>query len=405
MLLFAMLLSKPLLENFITVTTILRSFELGCYIVVFYYLHKLHKANSLRNLRSYEKFLYVLLFLVTLSILLRGEWPRNPKDFALHLLATPTYSLPFIVALLPNARHFESIIKIFYAASLFVIPIWLINASQLVQVGTHLAEGIGIYLPFMSAFLLGVGCCFDKRQKRINIIIWSVYFLLMMLNARRNVSFSLFVYAFIAYMFSFSNMLKKNKAKFVVMSFASLFAGIVLLLNLQALSSGLFKNMAGRIGQDSRSGVEEFFFADFAKAPMSDWMFGRGMDGGYAQVVVSEATGEVSDIRPVIETGYLHIMLKGGLVYDALIILLMLLALKRGCSKKDKLSKYISVILLTYFVDLYTTNPVCSFSVRSILFWFCIGVASSKSQWQVDGLITLDMCKNNFVEDKKNIKN
>ena len=377
-LVFATLLINPLLSKFVPNTTILRSMEMLCYISIFIYEFKLYRANCLRHFCSYEKILYVLLLFISIYIVIRGNWPDSPKDFALHILSTPQYALPFIIIPLPNAKYFKDIITIFYKASLCVIPIWIINVSDLVQVGTFRGEAIGAFLPFLSAFLLGLSYFFNKRQRKLNVIIWAVYFLLMMLNARRNVSFTLLLYAFIAYVFSIAANMKRNIVKSVLTILVSVLIGLFLLLEMDTLSSALFKNMSNRISENSRSGVENLFIADFTNAPITDWIFGRGMDGGYYQIMIDEETGEINDNRTIIETGYLNMMLKGGIVYDAIIILIMMLAVKRGYSKGNRIYSFLATILLTYFIDLYTTNPVCIFSVRSIVFWFCISVLSDK---------------------------
>lgn len=375
-LLFVMILLNPLLSKFVSNTTILRSIEIVCYAGILFYEYKLYRNNSLRSFHSYEKWLYILLLLISASIVVRGDWPNSPKDFALHILATPKYLLPFIIVSLPNTKYFIQIILLFYKISLWVIPLWIINITELIQIGTSRGESIGSLLPFISAFLLGFVGFFSKRQRILNIIIWAVFFLLMMLNARRNVAFSLLLYAFIAYIFSIIANMKKNIVKSVLIMLISVLIGLFLVLKMDTLSSGLFKNMSNRFSEDTRSGVEELFFADFANAPITDWIFGRGMDGGYYQIIVNEETGDINDNRTAIETGYLNMMLKGGVVYDVVIVLIMLLAIKRGYSKRNRMCLFLTTILLTYFIDLYTTNPVCAFSVRSILFWFCISVLS-----------------------------
>lgn len=373
-LLFAMILINPLLSKIITITTVLRSAELLCYIGIFYYEYKLYKGGCLRHLVGYEKLLFVLLFLISIAIILRGQWPTSPKSFMLHILTTPKYLLPFIIIRLPNEKYFRELLLLFFKISLWVIPLWIMNYSDLVQVGTYKAEAIGSNLPFLSAFLLGLSTYFNKKQKNINIIIWAIYFMLMMLNARRNVSFTLLLYAVIAYIFTSLSSIKKNVAKTVIVYLFSILIGLIILLNFDSLASGVFNNMASRGSADTRSGVEELFFADFSNAPISDWIFGRGMDGGYYQPMRNEETGEIIDYRNGIETGYLNMMLKGGIIYDLIIILIMILAIKRGLKKHNIVYTYLSIILFTYFIDLYTTNPVCTFSVRSILFWFCINI-------------------------------
>ena len=373
-LLFAMILINPLLSNIITITTVLRSIELLSFIGIFYYEYKLYKGGCLRTISGYEKFLFILLFVISIGIIIRGQWPTSPKDFMLYMFSTPTYLLPFIILKIPNEKYFKELLNLLFKISLWVVPLWIMNYSDLVQIGTYKAEGIGSYLPFISAFLLGLSVYLTKKQRNINIIIWATYFIIMMLNARRNVSFTLLLYAVIAYIFISLSSIKKNVAKTVIISLFSILIGLILLLNFDSLASGVFNNMSNRAKEDTRSGVEEFFFMDFSNAPVSDWIFGRGLDGGYYQPMRDEETGEISDNRTVIETGYLNMMLKGGIIYDAAIILIMLLAIKRGFTKHNSINKYISIILLTYFIDLYTTNPVCAFSVRSILFWFCISI-------------------------------
>lgn len=377
-LLFAMILINPLLSNIITITTVLRSIELLSFIGIFYYEYKLYKGGYLRTISGYEKFLFVLLFIVSIGIIFRGQWPASPKDFMLHILTTPKYLLPFIIIRLSNEKYFRELLLLFFKISLWVIPLWIMNYSDLVQVGTYKAEAIGSNLPFLSAFLLGLSTYFNKKQKNINIIIWAIYFMLMMLNARRNVSFTLLLYAVIAYIFTSLSSIKKNVAKTVIVYLFSILIGLIILLNFDSLASGVFNNMASRASADTRSGVEELFFADFSNAPISDWIFGRGMDGGYYQPMRNEETGEITDNRTIIETGYLNMILKGGIIYDVIVILIMLVTLKKGFKTNNMTLKYISIILFTYFIDLYTTNPVCIFSVRSILFWFCISVLSSK---------------------------
>lgn len=379
-LLFAMILINPLLSNIITITTVLRSMELLSFIGIFYYEYKLYKGRCLRNLSGYEKSLFILLFVISIGIIFRGQWPTSPNGFFLHILTTTTYLLPFIILKLPNEKYFKELLNLFFKISLWVIPLWIMNYSDLIQVGTYKAEGIGSYLPFISAFLLGLSAYFTKRQRNINIVIWATFFMLMMMNARRNVSFSLLLYAVIAYVLISLSSLKKNTAKTIIIYLFSILTGLILLLNFDSLTSGVFNNMANRAHEDTRSGVEELFFMDFSNAPVSDWVFGRGMDGSYYQSMRNEETGEIIDYRNGIETGYLNMMLKGGIIYDVVIILIMILAIKRGFKKRDIVCRYISIILFTYFIDLYTTNPVCTFSVRSILFWFIVSILLNKSK-------------------------
>ena len=112
-------------------------------------------------------------------------------------------------------KYYKEILQLFYKASLFVIPIWILNSNLLVQLDTYKGEHIGVYLPFLSAFLLGFLPLFRKKEKYFVVSIWAIYFMLMLLNARRNVSLSLALYAFIAYIFSILHNIKRRPAKYL----------------------------------------------------------------------------------------------------------------------------------------------------------------------------------------------
>lgn len=376
-LLFTIILINPLLNNFISNTTILRGCELICLFIVLYYEICLYRFNGLKYITRNMYPLFILLLFISLGIIVRGDWPSSIKDIGLHLLyPTLIYLIPFFILPLPNYRYFRDIIFLFFKISLWVIPIWLLNLSDLIQTGptAYMTERIGEFLPFFCAFFLGLLSFFSKKQKYVIFLLWGIFFILMLLNARRNVSFSLALYAFIAYLFSIWSELKKNPIKFVLIILGSILAIQVLLLNFEKLTIGTFKNMAGRASEDTRSGVEEIFFLDFMNSPIEDWIWGRGLDGAYAQTVVNAETGEISDSRSVIETGYLHMMMKGGIVYDLLILSFLIIASRKALNQRDNNLKYIGFILLTYLIDMYSTNPVCDYSVRSILFWFIVSL-------------------------------
>ena len=176
----------------------------------------------------------------------------------------------------------------------------------------------------------------------------------------------------IAYIFYLRHSFKKNIARYVFIVLVTLFSFLILLLNFDSLSKGTFSNMTSRINEDTRSGVETFFFRDFMNSSVSDWIIGRGMSGSYAQTVINRETGEISARRTSIETGYLNMMMKGGIIYIIIVLILLLKSVKKALLYGNDDYKYLGVILLTYLIDLYTTNPVCAFSVRSVIFWFSI---------------------------------
>lgn len=380
-LLLAMIIIAPLFGKFVPNTTILRFTELLCWFGAIFYAFRISRLKAHARYGGYTKFLYVLLTIISAGIVVRADFPANVKDWGLFLVnvsGLPVYVVPIILLMLPNRKYFRDIVRLFFKASLFVLPIWVLNASDLVQ-DDYKGEGIGVFLPFFSAFLLALSGLFSKKERMLTLFIWGMYLFLMLLNARRNVTFTLVLYGIFSYLMTLLDDWKRHPAKVFIIITGSILGLLLLQLNMDNLTSGVFKRMSNRATEDSRSGVEELFFVDFASSPAEEWIFGRGMDGGYYQIMRDEDTGEVSDNRKGIETGYLHLVLKGGLVYAVCIVLIIVNAI--GCARKDKnviVSRYFVMVMLSYLIDLYTTAPICSYMPRTVIFWFVIGVMTQK---------------------------
>ena len=376
-LLLAMIIIIPLFGKFVPNTTILRFTELLCWFGAIFYAFRICRLKAYARYGGYTKFLYVLLTIISVGIVARADFPASVKDWALFFIngfGLPVYVAPIIFLMLPNRRYFRDIVRLFFKASLFVLPIWVLNASDLIQ-DDYKGEGIGVFLPFFSAFLLALSGLFSKKERMLTLFIWGTYLLLMLLNARRNVTFTLVLYGFFSYLITLIDDWKRHPAKVFMIITGSVLGLLLLQLNMDNLTSGAFNRMSSRATEDSRSGVEELFFVDFASSPAEDWIFGRGMDGGYYQIVKNEDTGEVSDNRKGIETGYLHLVLKGGLVYAVCIVLVIFNAI--GRARRDKnvvVSRYFIMVMLSYLIDLYTTAPICSYMPRTVIFWFVISV-------------------------------
>lgn len=356
-------------------STIIRTMELCCLIGVLFYEYKLSLHHRLISLPSPLKLFYIALLIISLGIIIRSNWPNNIKDILLTIISPSqvmAFILPFIILPLPNSKHIMTILRCFYFGAILVIPIWILNSNQLIQADSFGGERIGAFLPFFAAFLLGFLPLFPQKKRFIIVVIWGCYLFLMLLNARRNVSFSLCLYGLFFFCISNYEKIKKSKLMLFPITAVVLLLSAIITINLDSITQDIFPNMYKRINEDTRSGVEKLFVADFINSPIEDWIAGRGMDGGYKQETLNEETGEISAIRNVIETGYLHMILKGGILYVLTIIAIIFFALKRV--KRNRYCIFIFLILASYLIDNYTTNPISLFSVRSIIFWFCISI-------------------------------
>lgn len=112
-----------------------------------------------------------------------------------------------------------------------------------------------------------------------------------------------------------------------------------------------------------------------------DWAIGRGISGKYfcPNIDKDDRTG----YRDVIETDYLNIILKGGLVNLALLLLIMLPAAARGLFlSKNLLSKAAAIWILLWIIDLYPAT-VNTFTLNYLLVWVSVGICYNKAILQM----------------------
>lgn len=379
-LLSLIILVDPMLNAFISSTTILRSLELTLLLgVIFYELLYLNNFKLFRY-GKWISFWIILLGICSISIVIRGQF-GGLKDTVLSLIsgygALP-YVLPFLIFPLPNEKYFKTILNVFFYSSLLVVPLWIIEFFNggLVR-EEYFGEAIGAYFPFFSAFLLVFFNKLGPLKKMITVIIFSIFFILMVLNARRNVILSLSLYFLSALFLQFLRSGGKRGEKMVKTLIISVVSACFVILNFPKLQEGLLSNVIERGFEDTRSQVEISLLADLASSPVSETIFGRGMDGTYFNLAALQNLDLDSDERDrnVVETGYLNMVLKGGIIYVAIVMIILISAIVMAFRVKTKSFAGIGLILLIYIVALYTTAPISYFSVPAILFWFSVSVA------------------------------
>lgn len=371
----ARIVVAPLLSSFLS-STILRLLELVFLGLMIWYTIKVFSYKAHFKYRGWPVILLVLFSICCLFIVIRGNYALGLKDLVLIKSAAdsiPAYILPFVILVLPNRKYILSILEVLFYSLLAVLPIWFLSVADLVQ-DDFLGESIGVYLPFFGTLLFVFRKKMPVRRMLIVLVIFAVYFLLMVLNARRNMVVSLTLYFIIAFFAGNVTLFKTS-----IRARLSLIAGVavtiaIVIISWGTLSSSVLDRILERGTEDTRSGVELRFMADMTTSPVSDWLFGRGIDGTYEHMTQNQETMEVSYDRPVIETGYLYLVLKGGLFYLLLILLFLFTAFFRGISFKKPLLTGMALFMLVYLIDLYITTPVSYFAVRSVVFWLIVSV-------------------------------
>ena len=111
------------------------------------------------------------------------------------------------------------------------------------------------------------------------------------------------------------------------------------------LSDSFFSVLMERGADDSRTGVEDSFYADMKSN--SDWIFGRGWFGQYFESLTNL-------YRTGIETGFLTMILRGGLLYLLPYLLLLSISFVKGVFfSHNLLCKSLGLICLMQIISLY----------------------------------------------------
>ncbi|TYR36840.1 hypothetical protein FXV77_06580 [Sphingobacterium phlebotomi] len=351
------------------------------FLIVIYF-----NARKSLSISLFLKVVVTILIMWGALIILRGEWNGSRTALMLNVIGhngVILYLLPLLVFLPLSGFTLHKILYLLFLYSLFIYPLWLLNIQDLIQRGSfsYRTETIGVFLAFLSGFLLFFHPIFTKGQNLAIRITLLIYLVLMLINARRNICFSIITLLFLAYLVN-SFIVKKEAIYSNILAFGGvLILILIILINLNSLLSGFFSYLGERGTTDTRSGVEELFFYDFNRSGINDWLFGRGLNGTYYQEMVDSDTGEITTDRGGIETGYLDLVLKGGILYNILLLVILIPAIVKGLGSRKMVGVSCGLFLLTYLVDLYTTSPLSSVSIRSILFYLCISVCYRKVRY------------------------
>lgn len=127
-----------------------------------------------------------------------------------------------------------------------------------------------------------------------------------------------------------------------------------------------FVILQDRAFDNTRYWVEHDFYKDMHGI---DYIVGRGSEG----LIYSSDWGR----RPIIETGYLNMILHGGIIYLFLYLYLLIMSAIRGLMSRNKLVISMSIYILIMVVCLYPGGHL-QFSMETMALWACVSVCSSK---------------------------
>lgn len=190
----------------------------------------------------------------------------------------------------------------------------------------------------------------------------------------------------------------KKKTLIIATGIILVLAGSFVVPNIK--TPAMFGFLMDRGDEDTRSGVEVWMYADMSS---TEWVIGKGIKGKYYCPIVDNVNdAEGAGYRDNIETGYLQIILKGGILSLGLLLLMFVPAVYFGLFKsRNVLAKASALWVLLWIVYLYPSGGIV-FNMNYILVWISVAVCySEKIRNLTDEEIKPYMLGNNPASQRK----
>lgn len=329
----------------------------------------------------YLEILFKLLFFYGITIILRGI--KTDYGYIKTIFFDPDYTI--FVYLVPLVMLFPRKIELYKRLFSFLVlygTIFLIFCGIFIDTllspdwrnweAQYVIDCIFLFLAFPVTFLL---VTYVHHSKKINYFAFAVTvisLLLVIFRARRG-AILMSVTTLIGVLMVYLIYTKRT----ALIIFLSVFFTLIISISMSNIQlPAMFDNLKQRGDDDTRTGVEVAMKADMNPV---QWIIGKGLNGTYYCTAVIDDPNNITFQRRVIETGYLQIILNGGLISLTLLILIIFPAIYKGLfNSTNILCKGAAIFMLLWVLYQYP-RIVTSFSMYYVLVWICVGMCYSKT--------------------------
>lgn len=286
----------------------------------------------------------------------------------------PYKILPYTIIIMLLVK-FEGYLLSFIAIFDKMLIISLISLAFSIPNGNNFIQITFETFSIGAAFLFMTNKYHNRKVLVRAIIVLVVSFIVVTIMGRRNLMFTTGLYI----LFGGICLFKDGKIKSIESKIVLVFTTLLLLVvfAFYFASSSAFDTIKGRATENTRETVFMMFFIDMADP--KDIALGRGVFGEYycPGVDRSSDTDEYNDDREVIECGYLQLILKGGVVYLCLYMILTVVAVFRGFKAKNRFVNVCAYIVLVQLIDMFPFG-LHSYNTKAFLIWLCVGICFNK---------------------------
>lgn len=338
---------------------------------------------------NYLQSIFTIYIIYSSIVVLRGfKYDVNSiKNAIFHVgMGALPYFTPLVV-LLP--RNFQVYKKMFSTLVIFGIGYYfyvvlfydiLHDPDRLNLQAQYLSDGLFGLLAYPVSFILltffyhtGKKALFGLGKiniMAIGVILVGLFFSIY--RARRGSIFMCASTIMVIIMLYF--IYSKNKAMIIFMGIVT--AATLTLFFASRNTPALFNFLLDRADQDTRTGVEEYMMQDMSPI---DWVIGKGFNGRYFCPTVEDVKDmEGIGSRDVVETGYLQIILTGGVMSFGLLLLILLPAVYLGIFKSRNILAKASGVFILLFILYEYPGVVIGFTMHYFLVWIGVGICYSK---------------------------
>lgn len=352
---------------------------LGLIVIFFNVVFRLSYVLPFFGFKRVLFFLYLFwnLFVFLYSLLTTGFSGFSPfNQYGWLSLITP-----LIVFLGIQNLSLKSVFKVSYIYGIIGIVITILNFKDIFRSNISISDeeyanysGIASmsYVFLFSTSLMILCYSFvEYKYRRIAFFAILINLIIVLFAARRGGIFMnllFLIFTFYLYIISSKKGLMLPKILFVL-AFVAVGIGLFVMY-----SDTAFSLLYTRLDSDSRSPVETAFYDSF-RGETLDWIFGRGINGSYYCILFDDS---FVNYRGIIETGYLYIILKGGLISLSFFLFFLLNSAYVGFFKtNNNLTKAMALYLVAHVIYLFPFG-LPSFSFEYIIVWICVAYCQSK---------------------------